>query len=212
MSKKLPAFQYSPKTLNTADTNKTEVTPRGSFENSGCSDQDNNTATNETTPSNNRIENSHNMRRVEAEELTKLYAGWAGAAGGIPIPTIDAIVVTGIQIKLLSALAKIYNVDFSKHRLKSILGSILGAGTPIVIGGVAQTALPVAFGSISKAALGFGTIIGAVAVGTASYASTLLIGKIFMEALESGKELSVSQLKEMSSRYLKEKNEQQERL
>ena len=205
MSKKLPEFQYSPKTENVSETNKTEVEPGANSGDPEYSRKDSSSSTNETTLNKNKTENSYDIRRVEGEELTKLYAGWAGAAGGIPIPAVDAAVVTGIQIKLLSSLARIYNVDFSKHRLRSILGSILGAGTPILIGGVAQTALPVAFGSISKAALGFGTLIGAVSVGTASYASTLLLGRIFMEALESGRELSVSQLRTLSNTYLKKK-------
>ena len=205
MSKKLPAFQYSPKATVADGTTTIEGDLGENLESSGNPEPDSYASTNEANCDNDKINNSRDTRRVEGEELTNLYAGWAGAAGGVPIPALDVALVTSIQIKLLSSLARIYDVDFSKHRLRSILGSILGGGAPLVIGGAAQTALPIAFGSISKAAFGFGTLIGAVTVGAASYASTLLIGKLFMAALESGREFSVSQLKEMSTEYLRER-------
>ena len=77
---------------------------------------------------------------------------WATGGGLIPVPMLDMIAITAVELKMLKELSALYEVPFREHQVKSILALLLaGMGAPVL--GAAITA------SLFK----FVPILGAVA-------------------------------------------------
>jgi len=116
---------------------------------------------------------------AQAQELIKKYTLWAMGFGIIPLPIVDVVAVTGVQLKMLSALASEYGQQFSESWGKSVLGSLLG--------GVGATELAYGtFGSLVKAIPGVGTLFGLVAMPAMAGATTYAVGKVFQMHFASG--------------------------
>lgn len=121
----------------------------------------------------------------QAERLTnvtgtvKQYSMASMAAGLIPIPVVDLVALTGIQLKLLHSLGQQYDVPFSKNIGKSIISSLLGGLVPV-------NAAKWAAGSLAKLIPIGGTAAGMVTTSVFGGASTYAIGKVFIQHFESG--------------------------
>ena len=114
-----------------------------------------------------------------ANDLVKKWMWWTMGAGLIPVPFVDLAAVSGVQLKMLSDLSKLYDVKFSENRGKSIISALLGSIVPnsLAGGGV---------GSILKMIPLVGTILGGVSMSLFSGAATYAIGKSFIQHFESG--------------------------
>lgn len=118
-------------------------------------------------------------KQAEAEAIVNRYIPWSLGAGLIPIPIVDVATLTGVQLKMLGELSRLYNVEFSENSGKSIIASLVGSlGSVSVAGGTV--------GSLVKAIPGFGPIIGAATLPVIAGASTYAIGKVFTQHFESG--------------------------
>lgn len=114
----------------------------------------------------------------EAKKLVNRYMWYSGGIGLIPVPMVDFVGVTALQIKLVNDLAVMYNLPFNKEIARAIIATLLaGATTGTLASGTAQflRSVPV-IGGI----LGF-TTIGAYAMGT-----TYAIGHVFIQHFEAG--------------------------
>ncbi|MBP7654198.1 YcjF family protein [Candidatus Dependentiae bacterium] len=113
-----------------------------------------------------------------AKKLVKNYMWWSIGAGIIPIPFVDMMSVTGVQMKLLYEMSKIYNIPFKENAVKSILSTLLGSIVPnsLSYGSV---------GSIIKSIPLIGTVLGAISMSIFSGAATYAIGKVFIQHFES---------------------------
>ncbi|HEV2547117.1 MAG TPA: DUF697 domain-containing protein [Stellaceae bacterium] len=119
-------------------------------------------------------------RRYErARAIVARYRKWTIAAAAAPIPLADAVLIGGVQLRMLAQLAGLYGVPFEKVRVVSLVSALFGGWTPYTISiGVA--------GAAARMAPGFGTLIGiATSVGTSTLA-TEAIGKIFIQHFEEG--------------------------
>lgn len=113
-------------------------------------------------------------RALQAHCTVKNYMMGAMAIGLIPLPLVDMVAVTAIQLKAIHSIAKQYGVAFSQNRVKSLLISLLG-GTITMMTTVLAKSLPV---------IGQATgIISAMIIGGAT---TYAVGKVFIEHFESG--------------------------
>ena len=205
MAKKLPSFVYSPKDSNKENggyANRTfSRTVNLKKLDSASSPNDNN------RPSKSEDVTLQSPARAKGQEIANLYANWAAASGGIPIPWVDVAIITGLQVRLIMSLAKLYNVPFSKHRAKTALLSITSGGTTVAFGGIAKITFPGAmsiFGSASKSAIGLGTLMGAASVGALAYSSTMLLAKLFMDSFEKSTTVSQKQIHKMTEKYAEE--------
>lgn len=114
-----------------------------------------------------------------ALDKTVKYHTWASAAMGIvPLPLVDVVGVTAIQLNMLRKLSKYYGIPFSKNVVKNILGSLLGAVVPTGAG------FPLA--SAAKAVPVIGTAAGVVALPVLAAASTYAVAKVFIQHFASG--------------------------
>lgn len=106
-------------------------------------------------------------REAIADRIIQDHVLLAAAGGVIPVPLVDVATVTAIQIDLVRALARVYEVPFDDATGKGIIVSITGASAARV------------GASIVKAIPGVGTIAGGIAQSSLSGASTYGVGKLF---------------------------------
>lgn len=110
-------------------------------------------------------------------------------AGAIPVPLVDFIAITGIQIDMLKQLADFYKRDFDKDQGKSIASSLIG------------TSFAKAGASVIKAIPGVGTMLGISAQVIFAGATTYALGKVFDKHFASDGTLSTFNTEKMKSLY-----------
>jgi uncharacterized protein (DUF697 family) len=113
-----------------------------------------------------------------AKKTVRKYMYLSMGAGLVPVPLIDLAAITAIQLKMVSALAKQYELPFSKQAGKAVVGSLIGGAVPNAAGG------PI--GSAVKAVPIVGQTIGAVTIPAFAGASTYAVGTVFINHFESG--------------------------
>jgi len=114
-----------------------------------------------------------------ANEITKKYVMSSVSAGLIPIPIVDFIAVTGIQVKMLHSLTQQYDIPFSNNMSESVIGALLGGLIP-------TEATMSLVGSLSKLIPIGGTTLGMITMSLFSGASTYAVGKVFIQHFEAG--------------------------
>lgn len=117
-------------------------------------------------------------RDAEANKVVERFSLGAGAAGLLPIPLLDVVIVGGVQLYMLRRLSEIYGVPFSENRGKAVLSSLIGSVVP------ATTASGVA--SFFKFFPGAGQIAGTFTMAPVSAGATYIIGKVFIRHFASG--------------------------
>ncbi|TAN70305.1 MAG: DUF697 domain-containing protein [Methylobacter sp.] len=113
-----------------------------------------------------------------ASPLIKRYSLIAAGVGLIPLPLVDAVLVGGVQVKMVYDLAKAFDIPFEESRVKALVGSLVGGIAPTgIAGGVATLARAI-------------PVVGVAAwyfVGPAlAFASTYAVGKVFSEHFQTG--------------------------
>jgi uncharacterized protein (DUF697 family) len=100
-------------------------------------------------------------------------------AGLIPVPLVDLVVVSGVQLKMLADISKVYGVKFHENRGKALIAALLGYVLPnsLSFGTV---------GSLIKAIPVIGQLAGAPSMVAFCGASTYAVGKVFIHHFESG--------------------------
>jgi len=114
----------------------------------------------------------------QIDETIRKHVYAAMALGLAPLPLVDVIGLTAIQLDLARALAAKYNIPFKGNRVKSTLVSLLGSVLPI-------GAVPV-FASLVKFIPFVGTTTGAASMSLMGGASTYAIGQVFDKHFASG--------------------------
>jgi len=114
----------------------------------------------------------------KAESLIRKHAYTALGLGLIPIPFIDFVGVTGIQLNMVRKLANVYDVSFTQEAFKNSIGSIIGGAIPGLAG------MPVA--SLMKTIPVVGQGLGVLSMPIVAGASTYAIGKVFYRHFSTG--------------------------
>jgi uncharacterized protein (DUF697 family) len=120
-----------------------------------------------------------NEKEEQARKLVKNYMWWSMGAGLIPVPFVDLMAVSGVQLKMLSDISKIYGVEFQENRGKALVASLAGYIVP-------STLSFGAVGSLLKAIPLVGPLVGAPSMVVFCGASTYAVGKVFIQHFESG--------------------------
>jgi uncharacterized protein (DUF697 family) len=118
------------------------------------------------------------LRSSQASNIIKKHVIVAMGASLVPIPLFDLVALTGVQLKMLHSVAKLYEVPFSKNLGKSSIASLLG--------GVMPTSTAMTLASLAKAVPGLGTATGMISVSLLGGATTYAIGSVFVQHFESG--------------------------
>jgi len=112
-------------------------------------------------------------------KVIKQHVAMALGGGLIPVPYADMAAVTAVQIKMLHALAKMYDVPFKETRAKVVTASLFGSAIPRYLGYSS-------IGSFLKMIPLVGTFSGSIVMSTFSGASTYALGRVFSEHFASG--------------------------
>lgn len=110
----------------------------------------------------------------DAEKAINNHALYAAGGGLIPIPVLDFMAVTGIQIDLVQNLCDVYNINFYRNQGKSVISAFVG------------TSLATIGSSLIKAIPGVGSFLGGVSMSILSGAATYAIGQVFAKHFENG--------------------------
>ena len=123
--------------------------------------------------------NIENDRLINSNGIIKKSMAASMGAGLIPIPIVDIVALSGIQLKMLHSLTEVYEVPFSKNIGKSIISSLVGGIFPAYaaagIGASLTKLIPVG-----------GTAVGMMTMSSFGGASTYAIGQVFVKHFESG--------------------------
>lgn len=117
-------------------------------------------------------------RLAEAEDLIKKSMYFSMGAGLIPLPVVDFVAVSGIQVEMLRRLSKIYDVPFLEEKGKKLLG--------VLIGGSMSSSLAPVLGELVKFIPIVGPTLSALSMPVVAGASTYAVGKVFIQHFESG--------------------------
>jgi uncharacterized protein (DUF697 family) len=115
----------------------------------------------------------------KAVKTVKNYMWWSGGASLIPVPFVDWAAVSGVQLKMVAEVSKVYGVPFQANRGKAVIGSLLGFLLPHGL----------ACGLLSSWLKGiplFGVLAGAPTMALFSGAAAWALGKVFIQHFESG--------------------------
>lgn len=117
-------------------------------------------------------------KHEKAQGIAQASMYCAMGAGLVPIPLFDFVVVTGIQLEMLRRLSKLYDVKFSAHAGKNIIGSLVGGGVPSMVSPIVASTV--------KIVPVVGYTLGAISMPVIAGATTYAIAKVFIQHFESG--------------------------
>lgn len=117
-------------------------------------------------------------RRSAALRLITNHAITASAVGMVPIPGLDLVALSTVQLNLLRKLSELHGFTLTDELGKKLLTAVLGSYLPLTI------ATPAA--SILKFIPGVGMAAGVLAQSTLAGATTYAVGKLFLEHFETG--------------------------
>jgi uncharacterized protein (DUF697 family) len=112
--------------------------------------------------------------KEKAERIVNKHVLWSVGAGLVPLPVLDIVAVTAIQIDMLRQIAAEYGVSFSETAGKAWVSALAGN----VVARVGANAL--------KLIPGIGTVLGGVSGAVVAGASTYAIGQVALTHFESG--------------------------
>lgn len=114
----------------------------------------------------------------DADKILRNHIIGSMGVGLIPVPLVDFVALTGIQLNMLRRLAKEYGVPFSKDKVKNTLASLLGSGLSISVSG--------GMSSLMKAVPIIGQTAAALSMPVLAGATTYAVGKVFVQHFASG--------------------------
>ncbi|MCP4692317.1 MAG: DUF697 domain-containing protein [Desulfobacterales bacterium] len=114
----------------------------------------------------------------EVGKIIKKHVLGAAGVGLIPMPLLDMVALTGVQLNMLRRLANYYDVPFMEEKGKHLIASLLGAFVPV------GAARPLA--SLIKAVPVVGQALGGLSMSITAGASTYAVGKVFERHFASG--------------------------
>jgi uncharacterized protein (DUF697 family) len=114
----------------------------------------------------------------EAKKLVTRFMWYSGGVGIIPMPIVDFVGVTALQLKVVHDLAKIYGLPFNKEIARAIISTMLA--------GVTTGALASGTASFLRSIPLVGGILGFATIGLYAMATTYAIGHIFIQHFETG--------------------------
>ena len=115
----------------------------------------------------------------DARKMAKKYMLASMLTGIIPVPVVDLVALSGIQLRMLQKLTQLYEIPFSRNLGKSLISALLGGILPTyAAAGVA--------GSLAKVVPLGGTATGMMTMSAFGGASTYALSKVFIQHFESG--------------------------
>lgn len=148
------------------------------------------------------VEKSVEVSDEAIDKLVNRYMNWSLGLGFVPLPLLDFVALTSVQTKMVYELCKLYEVEYSEERVRSIVSSLVGSALPCGL------AAPLA--SLIKFIPGLGTAAGGLAYGLSGAASTYALAAVFVKHFETGKDILSLDSAEVRSAFQKNYEKGQE--
>ncbi len=120
-------------------------------------------------------------RKRVAMSLVNRHAAMAAGTGLIPVPAVDVVALTGIELNLIKRLCDLYGVKFTRQLGLNIAASLVAGTVPVAL--MTMTA------SFVKLIPGLGTVAGSAAMAVNGGAIIYAIGSVMVRHFESGGDL-----------------------
>lgn len=118
-------------------------------------------------------------RKIKVAEAIKRNMLWSAGAGILPVPALELVAITTVELKLVKELADIYGVDYRRDLAKAAIFSLIGSLGSVTLGKM------LAYSSLkSIPVLGYAFAVASVPI--LSAAVTYAIGRIFEAHFETG--------------------------
>lgn len=121
------------------------------------------------------------MEQVEiksAEQIIRNHAWFSALPGFWPIPLIDIVTITAVQLDMVKQLCTFYGREYSEERGKSITTALISTTMGRIPGYMAR--------SILKSIPGIGWVLGGISMSAFAGASTWATGMVFKEHFDQG--------------------------
>jgi len=96
----------------------------------------------------------------------------------IPVPIIDTMALTRVQVNLLRNLSEAYGIKFSRYKVKNLIATLVGRSL------ILSLSVPVA--SFMKIIPVVGQTVGSFGMSVSAGATTYALGKVFANHFASG--------------------------
>jgi len=117
-------------------------------------------------------------KKTTADNIIKKRVYASVGAGFVPIPIVDIMALSGIQLEMVSKISSLYDIPFKKDLVKKAISALIGGFLPVA-------ATPI-LASLIKLVPIVGYTTSAVTLSAAGGAATYAIGKVFVKHYESG--------------------------
>lgn len=121
------------------------------------------------------INDMTNQKAKHAETVIRNHVLFSMGAGVIPIPFVDIVAVSAMQLDMIRQLCKVYDQDFAETQGKAIVSSLTTA-----------TLARAGAASLAKLVPIVGSFIGGVTNAALAGASTYALGQVFRMHFENG--------------------------
>lgn len=133
------------------------------------------------------------LRRAKVDSAINYSMLLAGGVGIVPIPIVDFVGVTAIQLALVKQLSSLYGVEYTSSATKRTISALIGGAIP-------------AFGSSTLASWlkfipGVGSVLGGSAMMLLSGASTYAVGHVFAQHFEKGGTILDIEAREVKTQF-----------
>jgi uncharacterized protein (DUF697 family) len=112
--------------------------------------------------------------KAGADDIVKEHILWAIGAGLVPLPILDIVAVTAVQLDMLKQLSSLHGVPFTESEGK-IWVSALAGNVMAQVGA-----------NVIKLIPGIGTLLGGVSMSILAGASTYAIGQVAIDHFARG--------------------------
>ena len=131
----------------------------------------------------------HSEKQAKATEIVRSHVGYALGAALVPLPGVDLLAVSAVQLNMLRTLAKLYGQNFLDSLGRSVISAVVGRSAARL------------GASLVKVIPGVGTVIGELSMPILSGASTYALGRVLANHLHKGGTLADLDLRKARQVY-----------
>jgi uncharacterized protein (DUF697 family) len=113
-----------------------------------------------------------------ADEIIYNHLWFSAIPGFIPVPLLDIVAISAVQLDLVKQLCHFYKEDYDEQRGKAIVMALTGSAMSRITGYSARAVL--------KTVPIIGWVLGGAAMSLFAASSTYAIGQVFKEHLDTG--------------------------
>jgi uncharacterized protein (DUF697 family) len=121
----------------------------------------------------------HRALLPRANDVIKRNAAWSAGVGLLPLPLLDLALLSGVQLKMIRELCRVYGLPFEQALARPIVMSLLGS-----LG--AGVLAPILTATTLKLLPGVAILFSGASLSATSAGITYAVGHIFLDHFKEG--------------------------